>query len=247
MTIDWWTLGFQTVNVAVLIWLLSHFFWKPVAAMIAARKAAAQKLTDEAKTARSKADDALADVKKTREGFADERETILAAAHKEAEAAHAARLAEAEAEAAAMLAAAKAAMDKAKKAEAAAWADRSSDLAVAIAKRLAARLDGAAVEACFLDWLVTEIGKLPKATRAAASMKDAKLEATTATKLDARTRKDVTASINKAIGGAPQIGFKTDPALIAGIELRGDHLIVDSSWRADLALIRSSLTTDPAA
>ena len=34
MTIDWWTLGLQAVNVAVLIWLLGRFFWKPVAAMI---------------------------------------------------------------------------------------------------------------------------------------------------------------------------------------------------------------------
>ncbi len=40
MSIDWWTLGFQTVNVAILIWLLGHFFWKPVAAMIEAERAA---------------------------------------------------------------------------------------------------------------------------------------------------------------------------------------------------------------
>ena len=38
MTIDWWTLGFQSVNVAVLVWLLQHFFWRPVAAMIALRR-----------------------------------------------------------------------------------------------------------------------------------------------------------------------------------------------------------------
>jgi F-type H+-transporting ATPase subunit b len=247
MTIDWWTLGFQTVNVAILIWLLGHFFWKPVAGMIEARKAAAQKLTDEAETTKSKADDDLADVEKTRAGFADERKAILAAAHKEAEEIHEARLAEAESEAAALQETAKEAMDKAKKAQAAAWFDRSSDLAVAIAKRLAARLDSAAVEACFLDWLVAEIGKLPKAILEAAAMKDAKLEATTANKLDAAARKDLLSSINKALGGTPHIGFKNDPELIAGIELRGDHLIVDSSWRADLAAIRSSLKTEPGA
>ena len=62
MTTDWWTLGFQTVNVAILIWLLGNFFWKPVAAMIVARKAATQKLTDEAGAAKTKADAALADI-----------------------------------------------------------------------------------------------------------------------------------------------------------------------------------------
>ena len=42
MTIDWWTLGIQTVNVIILIWLLGRFFWRPVAAMIEQRRAAAQ-------------------------------------------------------------------------------------------------------------------------------------------------------------------------------------------------------------
>ena len=36
MTIDWWTLGIQAVNVVILVWLLGRFFWRPVAAMIAA-------------------------------------------------------------------------------------------------------------------------------------------------------------------------------------------------------------------
>lgn len=246
MNINWWTLGFQTVNVAILIWLLGHFFWKPVAAMIEARKAAAQKLTDEAQAAKSKADDGLADVEKTRAGFADERKAILAKAHKEADTAHAARLAEADTDAAALETAAKASIDKAKVAQAAAWADRSSDLAIAIAQKLAARLDAAAVETSFLDWLVAEIGRLPKEAREAAGTKDMKLAATTATKLDAAARKHMVASIGEALGGTPHIIFKTDAALIAGIELRGDHLIVDSSWRADLAAIKTSLKTEPA-
>jgi F-type H+-transporting ATPase subunit b len=247
MTIDWWTLGFQTVNVAILIGLLGHFFWKPVAAMIAARKTAAQKLTNEAKAELVKADEALAEVEKTRAGFAEERKSLLDAAHKEAEAAHAARLAEAETEAASLQATAKAAIDKAKKAQADAWADRSSDLAVTIAQRLAARLDGAVVEACFLDWLVNEIGKLPKADRDVAGTRDTKLEVTTATKRDAAERKRIVASIEKTLSATLHISFKTDPALISGIMLKGDHLVIDSSWRADLVKIAASLKPEPSA
>ena len=241
MTIDWWTLGFQTVNVAILIWLLGHFFWKPVAAMIAARKTATQTLIDEAKAAKTKADEALVDVEKTRTGFAHERAAILSAAHIEAEKAHAARLAEAQTEAAALQAAAKTAMAKNKKAIAVAWADRSSDLAIFIAQRLATRLDSAVVDACFLDWLVAEIAKLPKVARDAAGAKGMKLEATTSKTLDAAARKHVVAAIGEALGATPHMTFKTDPALIAGIELHGAHLIVDSSWRADLAAIHADL------
>jgi hypothetical protein len=35
--------------------------------------------------------------------------------------------------------------------------------------------------------------------------------------------------------------------MIAGIELRGDHLVVNSSWRADLAAIAVGLKPGPAA
>ncbi|MDU1693666.1 MAG: ATPase, partial [Bradyrhizobium sp.] len=31
MTIDWWTVGLQAVNVTILVWLLARFFWRPVA------------------------------------------------------------------------------------------------------------------------------------------------------------------------------------------------------------------------
>ncbi|MBN8902597.1 MAG: F0F1 ATP synthase subunit alpha, partial [Rhodospirillales bacterium] len=55
MQIDWWTLGLQAVNVLILIWILSRFLFRPVAAMIEQRRAAAAKLIDEARTAHEQA------------------------------------------------------------------------------------------------------------------------------------------------------------------------------------------------
>lgn len=241
MKIDWWTLGFQTVNVAILIWLLGHFFWKPVAEMIEARRASAQKLTDDAEATRAKATAALADVEKTRAGFAAERKAILADAHKEAEAASAARLAKAKIDADLLEVAAKTAIAKDKKEQEGAWAERSADLAIDIAGRLAARLDGAAVQACFLEWLLGEICKLPEPARKAAAAKDMKLVVASAVKLDAVERKSCGKAIAELLGGDPQLTFRTDHTLIAGFELLGDHLIVRSSWRADLAAIQADL------
>ena len=43
MSIDWWTLGLQTVNIVILVWLLQRFFWAPIAGMLVERRAAAQK------------------------------------------------------------------------------------------------------------------------------------------------------------------------------------------------------------
>jgi F-type H+-transporting ATPase subunit b len=55
MRIDWWTLSLQTVNAIVLIWLLAYFFFKPIANVIAARKASAAQLLEEAEQAKSAA------------------------------------------------------------------------------------------------------------------------------------------------------------------------------------------------
>ena len=60
MAIDGWTLGLQAINVIVLIWILSRFLFRPVADIIKARQAAAQKLLDEAAHARADAEDARA-------------------------------------------------------------------------------------------------------------------------------------------------------------------------------------------
>ena len=38
MRIDWWTLAFQTINVLILIWILSQFLFRPVVAIIEQRQ-----------------------------------------------------------------------------------------------------------------------------------------------------------------------------------------------------------------
>ena len=37
MHIDLWTLGLQTINVLVLVWLLARFLFRPVAAIVVQR------------------------------------------------------------------------------------------------------------------------------------------------------------------------------------------------------------------
>ncbi|MCD4556422.1 F0F1 ATP synthase subunit B, partial [Burkholderia pseudomallei] len=55
MRIDWSTLALQTVNVVVLVWLLSRFLFRPVSDIIAKRQAAARKLIDDASRERDAA------------------------------------------------------------------------------------------------------------------------------------------------------------------------------------------------
>ena len=244
MTIDWWTLGFQTVNVGVLIWLLARFFWRPVAAMIERRRASTQQTLAEADARRAQADAALAEIERTRAGFAGEREAILAAAREAAEREAAARREEAAKQAAAIEAAARAAIESEREAAEKAWAERAARLAVEIAERLAGRLDGAAVRAAFLDWLVIAIRALPDEKRRPATADGVALEATSATPIDPLEQESVRQRIAEAFGAETRITFKTDPSLIAGLELSGPHLVVSNSWRADLARILADIAHD---
>lgn len=237
MTIDWWTIGIQTVNVIILIWLLEHFFWRPVSAMIEQRRVAAQKDLTNAEEKNAKATAAQAEIETTRSGFAQERDAILAKAHADAEQARTARLDDAAKEAASLEAAAKAAIETEKVEAEKAWAEQASRLAVEIAQRLAARLDAPVVRAAFLDWLVGEIRALPDSERQSVTT----LEAISAAPLDQDEQERARQQIGDAFGASPQIIFSVDAGLIAGLELRAPHLAVSNSWQADLAKILAEL------
>jgi F-type H+-transporting ATPase subunit b len=248
MKIDWWTLGLQTVNVVVLMWLLKRFFWGPVAGMIAQRRALSQKDLADARIDRDKAAAGLADIARTRAGFAAERDVILAAARAESAKASAADSAEAAKAAAALAVAAKAEIEKQRDQAAKAWTERSSSLAVDIATRLAGRLDGPAVHGAFLEWALKAIRALPESARQSVAAQTGAVEAVSATPLDPAEQERTTKLIGQAFGGpssAPRdLVFKTDPSLVAGLELRADHLVVSNSWRADLTQILAEIAND---
>lgn len=241
MSIDWWTLGIETVNVAVLVWLLGRFFWRPVSAMIAERRAEATRLLDEAEARKKEAAAALDDIRKTRDGFAAEREAILAQARADAGKERATLIEKARADAAALQAEARAATEAERTAAEAEWTERSARLALEIARKLMARLDGAHVQDAFTDWLVAAIGRLPDDTRKAA-VGGAALEAVSAAPIEARMQAEIAMRVSKALGASPAITFGTDPSLIAGLELRGPHLAIANSWKADLDRILAEVT-----
>ena len=244
MTIDWWTLGIQAVNVTILVWLLARFFWRPVAATIEQRRATAQQIMVEAETKLRQATDALAEIERTRAGFEKERETIIAAAHEAAEQGRISLLASAARAAAALQVSARTAIENEQSAAEHAWAERANRLAVEIAERLVARLNGAAVSTAFLDWLLREIRNLPDPVRDAVAVNGVTLEAISATPIEPADQERYRTLIGNAFGVRPQISFKVDPALLAGLELHGPHLVINNSWRADLANILVDLAHD---
>jgi F-type H+-transporting ATPase subunit b len=244
MKIDFWTLGLQTLNILILLGVLRYFFWTPVAAMIAQRKALAQKTVTDRQALDKQVAAAEADAARIRAGFADERAALLKAAKAEAGRARESLLAQAKTEAAAVQTAAQTRLESTHEAARRAWSDRSNQLGVDIAGRLVARLDNDVVQAAFLDWLVQAIAALPAQARSTLADQVVALSVVSPAPLTEAAQVQATRRIGAAFGYQPQIAYSADPALIAGLELHAPHLAVSNSWRADLAGILESLAND---
>ncbi len=103
MHLDWWTIGLQTINFGILVWLLHRLLYKPVLTMIDARKAEVRRQFDAAKDIEAKAKAELAAVEAERAGIAAEREAALQAAAAQAQQIAEARRAQAERDAEALM------------------------------------------------------------------------------------------------------------------------------------------------
>lgn len=242
MTIDWWTLGLQAVNVTVLIWLLARFFWRPLAAIIEARQTAAAAILTEAEARRAEAAAEAAKIAEARAGIAAEREAILAAARQQAED-ESRRLREAAAkDIAASTAAARDQIEKDGIAARGTWAAQAAQLALGIAGRLTGRLAPGPLQQSFLSGLADATAALPPEVRAATA--EGGIEIVSASPLDDNAREACRAAMSAALGATPAFSFRVEPALIAGLEAHGPHFVISNNWRADLARIEAELNHD---
>ncbi len=240
MTIDFWGLGLQAVNVLILIWLLSRVFWRPLVAAIAKRQDAAQTVIGSAKAMQDKADAVLAEVTKARAGIAAERTALLDKARAEAEIASKAALAEARTKAEAILAAAKVSISHDAEAARKDIENQAADLSIKIAARLLQQLNGPAVQSAFLSQLIEAISNMTIADRNALVADPKGVEIVSA--VDTRAaRKKIENAVQTALGGKPKIRFTIDPDLIAGLELRSPHFVLHNSWQANLTQVRKAI------
>ncbi|RAI59990.1 F0F1 ATP synthase subunit B family protein [Roseicella frigidaeris] len=244
MHIDWWTLGLQAINVLVLVWLLRHFLFQPIKAVIEARRAAAAGLLQEAETARAAAQAELASVEARRRDFQREGDAILTAAHAQAAAERKAMLDQARGEAGRILAEAHAVLDRDRAAQRKTLEAEAGELAVAMARRLLDLLPPRQVTLALLDGLATEIDQLQEAARRDLATADAIVIAT-ATPLAPEIQAQWRDHVAQRLGAGPRLEFRHEPALIAGVELRGPHTLLRRNWRADLERLARALPLAP--
>jgi len=241
MRIDWWTLALQTVNVLILVWILSRFLFKPVVAIIEERRAAAAKLLADADAAKAQAIAAREAGETEASRIAAARDEVLRQAAAEAETQRAAALATARTEVEQLRASTEADMRSARAAGAAAASARAVELAVDIAGKLIARLPDSARVDGFIDGLAEALASLPESSRdgIGRAARPQLMAPRALTPQEAQSCRDAFA---RALGRPLDFAVATDPSLIAGLELETPHAVVRNSIRSDLNRIVEELT-----
>jgi F-type H+-transporting ATPase subunit b len=240
MRIDWWTLSLQTVNAVVLIWLLAYFLFRPVANVIAARKAAAARLLGEAEQAKSLALATQDAEKAALAEIAGGRTAALSAAREEAETQKAALLAAARADAERLRSEAQAERAREAALGRETQMKQASALAVDIAKRLVARFPPSSLVAGFIEGLARAAAALPPEDKLDFDKAEgARLKAPRA--LTPQEDADCRHALENAFGRPLAFSIEIDPSVIAGLELENHHTTIKNSLRADLARISDAV------
>ncbi len=244
MRIDWWTLALQTVNVLILIWILGRYFFRPIMDIVAKRQQEANNLLKDAARDRSEAVNTRGAADKALANVAGRREELIAAAHAEAEAEKQSLLAQTSQEIAKLRTEAKTAIVHDRAAAEAQIIARASDLSVEIARRLLARFPHRFLLDAFLEEICAKVCSLPTEARdsfVGAAKTGRQIEIVTAAPLSADETQNVRAALNSEFGGELPVVFRSEPAIIAGIEIHGPTTIIRNSWAADLDRIRQEL------
>lgn len=246
MHIDWWTLALQTVNVLILIWILARFFFRPIADIVAKRRDQTKTLFDEAEAARQQAADARGQAEKARAAIAVKRDGLLAEAQKAAQAQKTKLEQEAVQDAAKLRRESEAAIARDRAAAESQIVDHASALSVDIARRLLERVPPNLALEAFLTILCDEIGKLSADARGAfvSATTDRPIEVVTQGPLSEQETGHIRDALKQAFGAELPFTFRSDPDVLAGIELHGHNVILRNSWRADLERIRQELSRE---
>ncbi len=236
---SWWTLGFQSINFLVLVWLLQYFLYQPAREMIQRRKAEIDRAYNEAAAAKASADSerrlleaqraeaaqaAAKLLNETKEASARERNSILEQARADADNIAAAardRIARERQDAERQL------------------RERVARLAVEVAAALMRQSlpdDGATP--VLADRALRMLERMPRQDRqrmAADLVDGATVELASAAPLAAAQADALRERIAAALEREVPVRFTQDPDLIAGIELRLPHAVLNCSWKQGLA------------
>jgi len=238
MELDWTTFALEVLNFLVLVWLLKRFFYRPVLAVIEARRAETAKTIADAETVRRDAQELQA-----------EYQAHLAEVDTERAAAKSRLDADIAAERARRLAAVAAEIVEERKRREALEAREKSEVELALerqatviaarfATRFLERLAGPELEAKLADLALSELdaekSERLEALRTALNDADVSIRVVSAYPLDAARRAAFTEALSKLAGRALAPKFAEDTALRAGVCIMAGSWVLMANLRDEL-------------
>ncbi len=244
MRLDGWTLLLQTVNFAVLVWLLHRFLYRPVLQLIDARKAEVQRQFEAAEAVEEKAKAQLAAAQSAHVSLAAEREASAKAAAVQAQETARALRAQAERDARALVEGAKEAVLAERECVLQEARRIALDLGTEYARRLLAEVPMALRAEAWIERMEQHLKALPPTQLeplVRESEHGAVVTVTTAGALPPATQDDWSRRLSAILGRA-RIAFEVEPELVAGAELHFPTAVLSFSWQSALAALRSQVT-----
>jgi F-type H+-transporting ATPase subunit b len=240
MEFDWTTFILEIINFLILVWLLKHFFYRPVLDVVARRRAGIEKTLADARTTQTEAlalkgryESREAEWAKERESARAKLDAELAAERERALAALRKTLAD-EREKARVV-------DENRLAEhQRAAEERAVTQGAAFCARLLARLATPALEARLVAVTVEDLARLPtEQARALAERAEGepKLTVKSAYPLDEGQRQAIGESLSAAIGRRVDAAFDVDPELLAGLHISLGAWVLHANLRDELKFL----------
>jgi F-type H+-transporting ATPase subunit b len=238
MTIDWWTLFLQTVNFLLLVWLLQHFLYTPVRAVIEKRRALAEQALLKAEATEKEASKAKATFEEKSAALEQAREASIEKAQDSAEAEAKKIVTQAKQQAEKIVVDAHKAADDSRSEALATVKQDIVETAVKIAATILRKTANSDLNEVFLAHVLDEIGALSKEDRARidADIASGKggVEVATSMKLTKAERDAWTKTLRERLHLRSAPHFTIDPALLGGAELRFSHATVRFAWSDQL-------------
>ena len=244
MHFDWSTFALQTVNFAILVWLLHRFLYKPVLGLVDARRAEIDRQYAEVRATEARVEADQLAIKRERDGIAAERAGALRDAEVRAEQQTAARREQAEREARALLAEAHKTLSDERARGLTDLRREALELGAQIAGRLLAQVPMASRAEAWIERIEHYLAGLPEAELADLKKQiagGAPLRVVTAAALPPDLGELWGSRLRRSLGEEIRVEYGVDAGLIAGAELHFPTAILRFSWQTALDAMRAEI------
>jgi F-type H+-transporting ATPase subunit b len=226
MLIDWFTVGAQTINFLILVWLMKRFLYKPILHAIDAReKRIAAELAD-ADAKRDAAQKQRDEFQHKNEEFDQQRAALLSEATDEVKAERQRLLDEARDAANALYAKRQEALQREQLSLTGEITRRTREEVFAIARKTLTDLAGASLEEQMSDVFTRRVRELNGETKDgfANALKSSSKPAVVRSAFDlpAKQQAAIQLALNETFSADIQLRFETAPTVISGIELNAN-------------------------